>query len=285
MAYANGELIDDRYEVLANIGEGGHGVVYKCEDHLLGGVVAIKFLHAEVANEPGFKTRLMREARALGALRGTSAVQILAMNRVEGGGMYLVMEYLQGRNLEAYTVEVEKFGGRISNDKILELIGPIVDTLEAAHEQKIIHRDIKPMNIFVLDSMARGPVRLLDFGLAKQLGGEALTQDGTVAGSPSYIAPEGWRGRPNEVDHRMDIYSLGVTVYRLLTGAVPFASKLPMEVLIAVTTAPRPNVTTVRDDLPKITDEVMKKALAIDPKDRYANVRGFWNALRSVLKK
>lgn len=172
-----GDVIDGRYKVLEKLGEGGHGVVLKAVDETLGSLVAIKFLHESVASEPGFKTRLMREARAMGALSGTSAVQVFSFGKTKKGGMYIVMEFVAGRTLEQYLREIEAHQGRLAVSRLLELIGPIVDTLEAAHQQLIVHRDLKPGNIMVPDSLARGPVRLLDFGLAKDLTAEPLTID------------------------------------------------------------------------------------------------------------
>jgi serine/threonine protein kinase len=130
-----------------------------------------------------------REARAMGALSGTSATQIFAFNRAKQGELYIVMELLAGRDLEAYLHELERFGAAIDVRRIVTLLTPIAETLDTAHDLGIIHRDIKPGNIFVLDTMTRGGVRLLDFGLAKDLNATALTQEGMIAGSPAYIAP------------------------------------------------------------------------------------------------
>ena len=192
MRYKPGDVIDGRYKVLGLLGQGGHGVVYRAEDLELGSQVAIKCLHKAIASKPEFKTRMQREARAMGSLSGTSAVQIFALNKAAEGVLYIVMELLQGRDLEAYLRETEVHGGHLAVVELFELIGPIVDTLEQAHAQGLIHRDLKPGNVFVLDSATRGRVRLLDFGLAKDMKADPLTQEGTIAGSPSYMAPEVW---------------------------------------------------------------------------------------------
>jgi serine/threonine-protein kinase len=284
MEYQPGEVIDERYTIQQTLGRGGHGAVYQATDGMLGSQVAIKFLHADVAKEPGYKTRMMREVKAMGALSGTSAVQVMGFSKSADGGMYIVMEMLSGRNFEQYLREIESFGGKLSTAKLVELLGPIVDTLQAAHEIQIVHRDLKPGNIMVLDTLGRGPVRLLDFGIAKDLRADPLTMEGMVAGSPGYIAPEVWRAKPDLLDHRLDVYSFGVIVFRALAGAPPFDPKQPLDGLIKlVLRAPRPSLHKRRADLPPAIDEWVKKALAIKPEDRFQSIRALWTALRSIL--
>ncbi|TKD12717.1 serine/threonine-protein kinase [Polyangium fumosum] len=211
------EVIDEQYRILRRIGEGGHGTVYEAEDLDIGAPVAVKFLRPEVADAPEFATRMRREARAMGALSGTSAVQIFALNRTKSGQMYIVMELLRGKDFEGFLADHEREVGRLSRSKLFELISPIVDTLDVAHQRGIVHRDIKPANIFVLESTARGPVRLLDFGLVKVLSVlTPLTQEGLVVGSPSYIAPEGWQGRPDRITPAADVYAIGAVIFRAL---------------------------------------------------------------------
>ncbi|MET0594318.1 MAG: serine/threonine-protein kinase, partial [Polyangiaceae bacterium] len=155
-----------------------------------------------------------------------------------------------------------------------------VDTLEAAHVRGIVHRDLKPGNIFVLDS---GGARLLDFGLAKVMAAAPLTNSGMVAGSPSYIAPEVWKGNPRALDHRIDVYSLGAIIFRALSGAVPFGGKDILEKLALVTTGDRPSLHELRPDLPQEVDTWVAEVLAVDPDLRFRQVRGMWNALRGIL--
>ncbi len=284
MSYEVDHVIDGRYKVLGTLGQGGHGVVYRCEDLQLGAPVAIKCLHAEVASEPGFKTRMLREARAMGTLSGTSAVQIFAFNKADDGTMYIVMELLRGRDLERYLRELEAHGAKLAPSKLVELIGPVADTLEQAHAQGIIHRDLKPANIFVLDTFARGGVRLLDFGLAKDMKAEPLTQEGMIAGSPSYIAPEVWRGKPQEIDHRIDVYSLGAVIFRALAGQPPFDAKQTIDkLLIQVTRGQRPSLRALRPDLPVALDAWAHKALAIQRDDRFPSIASLWTTFRAVV--
>lgn len=284
MKYCVGDIIDERYLVLDVLGKGGHGVVYRAEDTMLGAEVAMKFLHDDIAKEPGFKERMHREARAMGALSGTSAVQVLAFNQATDGGMYLVMELLDGEDLDVHLREIEAQGVHIGLRGVMDLIGPIVETLEAAHKRGIVHRDLKPANIFVLSSRSRGAVRLLDFGLAKDMKAAALTMEGMVAGSPSYIAPESWLGKKDQIDHRIDVYALGVVIYRMLAGSTPFDGKQTIDkLLIQVTRGERPSLHALRPDLPPLIDNWVDKALAIKPDDRFRDVRSLWRVLTSII--
>jgi serine/threonine-protein kinase len=285
MEYTINDTIDGRYRVLDVIGQGAHGIVYRAEDLELNSPVAVKCLHHHVLAEPGFKTRMRREARALGALSGTSAVQILAMNRAREGPLYIVMELLEGQSFESYLRERETAGLLLPLSDVLESFDPIITTLEAAHGIGIIHRDLKPGNMFILDQAVRGRVRLLDFGMAKDMRADPLTQEGEITGSPSYIAPEVWRGRPQEVDHRIDVYSMGVILFRVLTGRLPFDTNSMVDLIIAVTRAERPSLHALRPDLPAALDDWTQKALAISVQDRFEDIRSLWNALQSALGK
>lgn len=282
-SYAVGDTIDDRYKVIGTLGKGAHGVVYAATDELLGSKVAVKCLSADLASDPNFKTRMHREARAMGVLSGTSAAQIFAFNKAKTGELYIVMELLAGRDLESYLRELEKHGARIELKRLVNLLGSIAETLDIAHDQNLVHRDIKPGNIFVLDNMVRGGVRLLDFGLAKDLNATALTQDGMIAGSPGYIAPEIWRGRAKDADRRIDVYSFGCVIYRALAGAPPFDSRQPLDrFLLEVTRGARPSLKKLRPELPSTIDDWVEKALAADPADRFGSVGKMWATLRAV---
>jgi eukaryotic-like serine/threonine-protein kinase len=278
-----GDLIDERYKLLEVIGTGGQGVVYRAEDLELGANVAIKCLHPEVTSEPVFKTRMQREARAMGALSGTSAVQVFAYNKLGDGTLYIVMELLQGQNFELYLRGIEEQGGQLAAAKLFELLTPIAETLHAAHARGIIHRDIKPANIFVLNTKARGGVRLLDFGLVKDLNADPLTKEGSIPGSPSYIAPEVWKGVPKELDHRIDVYSFGAVVFRALSGRLPFVGGKLAQILIAVTRGARPSLFALRPDLPQAVDGWVQKALAASKDERFQTIDALWRGLSVAL--
>jgi eukaryotic-like serine/threonine-protein kinase len=273
-------VLDDRYELQDVIGRGGHGVVYRAKDRDSGTDVAIKFLHDSIAVDPQYNIRMLREAQIMAALSGTSAIRVYGLNTTPDGALYLVMELLAGRDFDVYLADLENSGRRLSVYRLFELLDPIVDTLEAAHVRGIVHRDLKPGNVFVLDA---GGARLLDFGLAKVMAAAPLTNSGIVAGSPSYIAPEVWKGNPRALDHRIDVYSLGAIVFRALSGSVPFAGNDIVEKLHLVTTAERPSLYQLRLDLPPEVDAWVAEVLAIDPDLRFRQVRGMWNALRAIM--
>ena len=273
-------VLDDRYELHEIIGRGGHGVVYRAFDRVLGTDVAIKFLHDSIAIDPQYNIRMLREAQVMAALTGTSAIRVYGLNTTPDGALYLVMELLAGRDFDTYLADLEDSGRRLSAHRLFELLDPIVDTLEAAHVRGIVHRDLKPGNIFVLDA---GGTRLLDFGLAKVMAAAPLTNSGMVAGSPSYIAPEVWKGNPRVLDHRIDVYSLGAIVFRALSGTVPFGGNDVLEKLALVTSAERPSLHQLRPDFSPEIDAWVAEVLAIDPDLRFYQVRGMWNALRGIL--
>jgi serine/threonine-protein kinase len=278
-----GDVLDDRYELMELIGKGAHGKVYRGLDRQLSSRVAVKVLYGDVAGETTFRQRMEREARAMGQLAGSAAVQVLDVGRVERGALYLVMEYLEGQDLRAYLHEVEKSGRPLPLHEVYEILEPVAHTLEVAHQAGIIHRDIKAANVFVLKSRVRGRARLLDFGLAKDVSLEPLTRTGTIAGSPAYIAPEAWLGK--RVDHRVDVYGFGVLLFRVLGKKLPFDSKQSIDkLLIDVTRAPRPSLRALRPDLHPTIDDWAKRALAIDPEDRFQSVEASWNFLDIVLK-
>jgi len=283
MSYRVGDVIDGRYRLVDLIGSGGHGYVFRAEDMDLSAPVAIKCLLPNITSEPVFTTRIAREARAMGLLSGTSATQILAFNHSDNGTLYIVMELLEGRDLEAYARKYEARGKLVPVERALEILGPVAETLEAAHARGIVHRDIKPANIFVLKKRSRGRVRLLDFGLAKEIGGFTVTRDGTMTGSPTYMAPEIWAGKPKDVDHRADIYSFGAVTFRVLGGRLPFPARKMVELLRTVATAPRPSLLALRPELPGAMDAWVSRVLAASPDERYPTIHEAWTELRAAL--
>jgi serine/threonine protein kinase len=278
----SGRIVDGRYQLLRPIGHGSHGIVYRAHDHQLKMDVALKLLK-DIDADAEYYVRMVREARAMSALAGTSAVPIYGWGADLDGSFYIAMEILEGMNLEEYLVRLEGRGERMPAEDIVRLLDPIVATLEAAHDRGIVHRDLKPSNIFLLDSQAGGGARLLDFGLVKIIGARPLTRQGFVAGSPNYIAPEAWRGNPAKLDHRIDVYSFGAILFRVLGGQVPFHFVDLFQLLQHVTQGARPSLRALRPDLGDDIDAWVEMSLAIDPEYRFARVRAMWAALRNIL--
>jgi eukaryotic-like serine/threonine-protein kinase len=160
-----------------------------------------------------------------------------------------------------------------------------VATLEQAHDHGIIHRDLKPSNVFIVDPAKGGGVRLLDFGLAKLLDASTLSKDGMIAGTPSYIAPEAWLGTSKKLDHRIDVYALGVIVFRALSGRLPPPSSDLLEICRWATHGVRPSLHALRSNLPAAVDAWVERALAIFPDERFATIREAFANLEAILVK
>lgn len=190
------------------------------------------------------------------------------------------MELLDGTDFETALSNLEARGERAEPAQLLEILRPVVDTLERAHSHGIVHRDLKPANIFLTKT---GQVRLLDFGFAKFTRLRGLTLTGYVAGSPSYIAPEIWLQGSSKIDTRVDVYSLGAVAFRALTGRPPFVGKSIADVYRAATTAARPKLTELRPELRADVDDWVENALSADPDGRFMTVRALLNALTTAL--
>jgi serine/threonine-protein kinase len=261
-------LVANRYEVGEVVGRGGYGMVCRGLDRKTGQVVALKMLGPEAGRDRDAVERMLREQQALVALSGTCAVTAIDLCRLESGAPCLVMEWLEGQDLEQRLSSWESGNQRGPEAQLLNLLKSITQTLERAHGIGIVHRDIKPANIFLTNGLIPG-ARLLDFGLASMKSAAPLTEAGMVMGSPSYIAPETWRGNAAAIDGRADLYSLGVIVFRWLTGSLPFEAPDLIGKMLAVTTGPRPSAVRLRPELPRAIDDWFLRALAIEPKERF----------------
>jgi eukaryotic-like serine/threonine-protein kinase len=277
-----GKVISGRYRLMQVVGKGAHGLVYRGVDRDTDADVAVKVIHTGVAHQTELETRMEREYEALKALAGSAATRVHGLLREEGA-LCLVMEFLRGQDFDEYLADIEEQGRLIDPATLIEFLDPIAETLEKAHELGILHRDLKPGNIFIPGRGGPGGVRLLDFGLSRSGSSAPITLDGVVIGSPSYIAPEVWEGNPRALDHRIDVYSFGAIIFRALAGRVPFPVKSMREKLDAARTARRPSLHAVRPDLAPSIDNWVEKALAIDRNDRFERIRSMWETLLAAL--
>ncbi|MEN3341777.1 MAG: eukaryotic-like serine/threonine-protein kinase [Actinomycetota bacterium] len=253
-----GTLYDGRYQVVRKLGAGGMANVYLAEDQELGRRVAIKILNDRHANDDQFVERFRREAKNAAALSHPNIVSIYDRGEAEGS-YYIAMEYLDGRSLKELIVS----RGPAPVGVAVEYARQILSALRFAHRHGIVHRDIKPHNVLV---DGEGRVKVTDFGIARA-GASQMTEAGSIVGTAQYLSPEQARG--SGVDQRSDLYSLGVVLYELLTGTVPFTGDTPVEIAMKhLSQVPEPP-STRRPDLPREIDLVVMRALAKDPNERY----------------
>lgn len=276
-----GSVLGGRYELTAVLGSGGQSAVYKARDRRDGDEVAVKVLLP--TTDPSQIERMYREAFAMSSLQGTAAVRVLHQVIDPDGTRGLVMELLHGCDLLDWLEAREAKGVKLRPDELRKLAEPLVQTLEIAHANGIVHRDIKPPNVWVIDDAHGGGVRLLDFGFAKLTRNVGITDADSVAGTPTFIAPEVFMLGAAKADSRCDVYSLAVLFFRCLSGRVPFEAKSIYELLKKVTTAPRPSLHALRPDLSKDVDDWVNIALAVDRDHRFERVRAMWNALNGCL--
>ena len=275
-----GQRVKNRYRLESILGSGGQGAVYGAVDEQDGDRVAVKILHADVRKDPKARERMMREANALMVLQGTAALAVLDQGLTDDGYVGLVTEFLVGEEMEDYLIRNERGGARMPLPEVFRTFEPIATTLERAHSLGIIHRDLKPANVFLVTNEPARPVRLMDFGFAKFGRMKALTMQGFIAGSPTYLSPEAWRDRP--VTPSMDIYGFSAMLFRVLAGRPPFEGA-PIELMRACTSGPRPSLHALRPDLPEKVDAWVEMALAADPDARFQNPRAALAALRGLI--
>jgi serine/threonine-protein kinase len=253
-----GTLFDGRYQVVRKLGAGGMANVYLAEDQELGRRVAIKILNERHANDEQFVERFRREAKNAAALSHPNIVSIYDRGEAEGT-YYIAMEFLDGRTLKELVVSRGPAPVTVS----VEYARQILQALRFAHRHGIVHRDIKPHNVLV---DAEGRVKVTDFGIARA-GTSQMTEAGSIVGTAQYLSPEQARG--TAVDQRSDVYSLGIVLYELLTGTVPFNGDTPVEIAMKHLSAVPEPPSSKRPEIPRDLDLIVMRALAKDPADRY----------------
>ena len=264
-----GVVIDDRYEVLAVIGEGGMGRVYRVRHRRLGRSFALKALRADLARETVLSERFMQEARAAAVVTHPNVVQINDFGTLPTGQPYFVMELLEGRTL----TRILREEGPMAPARCVGIVRQIAEALAAAHAMGVIHRDLKPDNIIVVrPSGSHSTVKVLDFGLAKVAGSSRLTRPGVVFGTPYYMSPEQAGGE--EFDHRVNVYALGIVLFELITGRVPFDADTYMGVLSKHLYVAPPKLREFKVPLEGLAgfEEIIEGCLAKKPEDRWPNM-------------
>jgi serine/threonine-protein kinase len=261
-----------KYAVVRILGVGGMGTVFEARHLRLGHHVAIKVLGSQLLDYPELVTRFDREARAASSLTSRHAVRVFDIDMTEDATPFIVMELLSGRDL-ARVVETE---GPQPIGRAARWIIEACDAIAEAHRLGIIHRDVKPSNLFLTDA----GVKVVDFGIAKQVAAKevSITQAVAPLGTPQYMSPEQVRCA-KDVDARTDVWSLGITLYELLTATTPFAHEIPQASIAAIAADPVPDPRTLRPDLPSSLIDVIMKALEKDPKNRWGSVAQLVEAL------
>lgn len=281
-----GQVIDQKYRLESLLGQGGMGSVYRAHDLTLDRPVAIKVLHPQLAAQPQFRQRFLLEARAAAQLDHPSIIKIYDFAAREDQ-YYMVMEYVAGRSLAFYLHQLDEQGQILPLREVLSLMAQVADGLAYAHRRGVVHRDIKPDNILIklLDDPERpdeAPLRAVttDFGLAKLLQGGAQTQTGAFMGTLSYMAPEQTLSQP--VDGRADIYSVGVMLFQLATGRLPFDISTPTDAVVKHLQATPPTPQSLRPDLPAAIAQLIEQAMARDPLMRFQSADTLASRIRAA---
>ena len=263
-----------KYRLVEKLGQGGMAQVYKAYQPDLERYVAAKVLHPHLTGDEEFAARFRHEAKAIAALEHPNIVRVYDFDTDDGRVAFLVMEYLSGTSLKARLRDLNLLHAQMEFAEAARIIAALADALDYGHRRGVIHRDVKPSNV-ILTSDGR-PV-LTDFGIARILDATVITGSGTV-GTPAYMSPEQGKGEPG--DARSDIYALGVVMYQLCTGHLPFDADTPYAIILKHLTAPLPPPRSVRPDLPQVLEGVILKALAKNPDDRYQTADEMAHAVR-----
>ncbi len=268
-----GQKINDRYQIIKSIGEGGMANVYLAYDTILDRNVAVKVLRGDLATDEKFVRRFQREALSASSLSHPNIVEVNDDGE-DNGQYYIVMEYIEGCQLK----QLLKKRGRLTLSEVIDIMLQITDGLSVAHDAYIIHRDIKPQNIMILDS---GLVKITDFGIAMAMNSTQLTQTNSVMGSVHYLPPEQANGKGSTL--QSDIYSMGILMYELLTGELPYKGDNAVEIALKHLKEKIPSVRDKYPEIPQSVENIIIKATAKNPKNRYADARSMNEDLRTCL--
>jgi eukaryotic-like serine/threonine-protein kinase len=271
MPVALGDILGQKYRLDAQVGEGGMARVFRAQRLTTKTTVAIKVLHDNLRRNEEACTRFLREAKTATTLRHPNVVQTLDLGTADSGQPYIVLEFLTGTSMSDYA---ERHGGRISFTELLTFLTPIFEALEEAHANGIVHRDLKPENVFLAEERGKLVPKLLDFGISRIANAEderRVTGASASLGTPSYMAPEQVLST-KDADLRSDIWSLGVSMYQMLTGKLPFEGRNAPSVYLAIATSSPPEVHTIAPELPRGVDRIIARCLRKEPDERYPSV-------------
>ena len=268
-----GQKINDRYEIIKSIGEGGMANVYLGYDEILDRNVAIKVLRGDLSNDEKFVRRFQREALSASSLSHPNIVQMYDVGE-DNGLYYIVMEYVEGKTLK----QLLKRRGNLTLSESIDIMLQLTDGMAHAHDSYIIHRDLKPQNIMIQDD---GQVKITDFGIAMALNSTQLTQTNSVMGSVHYLPPEQANGKGSTT--KSDIYSLGIIFYELLTGKLPFKGDNAVEIALKHMRDPLPSLKEDNGNIPQSIENIILKAAAKNPKNRYDSVKEMHDDLLTAL--
>jgi eukaryotic-like serine/threonine-protein kinase len=274
-----GKVIRAKYKIERKLGQGGMGAVYLAEQVGIGHRVALKFLKSEFSQDPELARRFLNEAKSYARVAHPNAVTLHDFGQDDDGNLFIAMEYAEGVDLKRTLAE----NGRLKVSEAIDLALQVADVLANAHSKGVIHRDLKPENIMIRRGMRGLHAKVLDFGIARLIdGGTKLTVVGAIAGTPRYMSPEQVAGQ--EVDHRADIYSLGIVLYEALTGRQPFDGQTVSEILRKQTLDPMPLLAQYAPDrdMPDV-DKVIQKACAKQRQDRWDDLVVFAHALSQAI--
>ena len=270
---ARGQKINDRYQIIRLIGEGGMANVYLAHDTILDRDVAVKILRGDLAGDEKFVKKFQREAISASSLNHPNIVELYDVGE-DNGEYFIVMEYVEGKTLKSLV----KKRGALTLAEVVDIMLQLTSAIAHAHDSYIIHRDIKPQNVLILDN---GMVKITDFGIATALNNHELTETNSIMGSVHYLPPEQANG--NGATVKSDIYSLGILMFELLTGRVPFKGDNAVEIAIKQMKTPIPSVRKYNEEIPQSVENVILRACAKNPKNRYDSAREMHDDLKTVL--
>ena len=268
-----GKLIDNRYIIIRTMGEGGMANVYLAYDTILEREVAVKILRGDLADDEKFVRRFQREANAASSLKHPNIVEMYDVGE-DDGKYFIVMEYINGKTLKSLI----KKRGALTLEEVMDIMLQLTSAVACAHDSYIIHRDIKPQNVMILED---GRVKITDFGIAMALNSNELTQTNSVMGSVHYLPPEQANGSGSTI--KSDIYSLGILMFELLTGKLPFKGENAVEIAIKQMKEPIPSIIDINPNIPQSVENIVLRACAKNPKNRYDSAAEMYEDIKTCL--